>query len=107
LFLFPDPTAFEQRKSIIDFAAARRIPTAFGFPEEAEDGGLMAYGTNLREEYRRVAPYVGKILRGARPADLPIERITKVELVVNLKTANALGLKVPQSVLLRADRVIQ
>jgi putative tryptophan/tyrosine transport system substrate-binding protein len=106
LFVFPDATGFEQRKSIIDFAAARRIPASFGFPEEAEDGGLMAYGARLREEYRRAALYVGKILRGARPVDLPIER-AKPELVVNLRTANALGLKVPQSLLLRADRVIE
>jgi putative ABC transport system substrate-binding protein len=106
LFVFPDPAGFEQRKSIIEFAAARRIPVAFSFAEEAEDGGLMAYGPNLREEYRRAALYVGKILKGAKPADLPIE-LTKLELVVNLKTANALGLKVPPSVLLRADRVIE
>ena len=107
LFVLADATGFEQRKSIIDFAAARRIPASFSFTEEAEEGGLMAYGVNLREEYRRAALYVGKILRGARPADLPIERTTKLELVVNLKTANALGLKVSQSVLLRADRVIE
>lgn len=106
LFVFPDATGFEQRKSIIDFAAARRIPASFGFPEEAEDGGLMAYGVRLREEYRRAALYVGKVLGGARPTDLPIER-AKPELVLNLKTANALGLKVPQSLLLRADRVIE
>lgn len=106
LLVLPDATGFEQRKSIIDFAAARRIPASFTFSEEAEDGGLMAYGPNLREEYRRAALYVGKILRGARPADLPIER-AKSELVVNLKTANALGLKVPQSVLLRAGRVVE
>jgi putative ABC transport system substrate-binding protein len=106
LFVFPDATGFEQRKSIIEFAAARRIPASFGFPEEAEDGGLMAYGMRLRDEYRRIAPYVGKILRGARPADLPIER-AKAELVLNLKTASSLGLKVPQSVLLRADQVIE
>lgn len=106
VFVFPDAIGFEQRKSIIDFAAARRIPASFGIPEEAEEGGLMAYGARLREEYRRVSLYVGKILRGARPADLPIER-AKPELVLNLKTANALGLKFPQSLLLRADRVIE
>lgn len=68
---------------------------------------MMAYGRNLRAEYRHAALYVGKILRGARPADLPRERVTNRELVVNLKTANAIGLKVPQSVLVRADRVIE
>jgi len=70
------------------------------------EGGLIGYGVNLREEYRRVAPYVVKILKGTKPADLPVEQSTKVELMVNLKTARQLGITIPQSVLLRADRVI-
>jgi putative ABC transport system substrate-binding protein len=72
-----------------------------------EAGGLIAYGTNIPEQFRQAATFVHKILRGAKPADLPIEQPTKFELVVNLKTAKALGLTIPQSVLLRADEVIQ
>jgi ABC-type uncharacterized transport system substrate-binding protein len=102
-----DPVTFDKRAAIIAFAAAQRIPAIYGFADEAVEGGLVGYGVNFREEYRRVAPYVVKILNGAKPADLPVEQSTKVELVVNLKTARQLGITIPQSVLLRADRVIE
>jgi len=102
-----DPVTFDKRAAIIAFAAAQRIPAVYGFADEAVEGGLLGYGVNLREEYRRAAPYVDKILKGAKPADLPVEQSTKIEIVVNLKTARQLGITVPQSVLLRADRVIE
>lgn len=102
-----DPVTFDKRAAIIAFAAAQRIPAAYSFADEAVEGGLLGYGINLREEYRRVAPYVDKILKGAKPADLPVEQSTQVELVVNLRTARQIGITVPQSVLLRADRVLE
>ena len=102
-----DPVTFDKRAAIIAFAAAQRIPAVYGFADEAVEGGLLGYGVNLREEYRRAAPYVDKILKGAKPADLPVEQSTKIEIVVNLKTARQLGITVPQSVLVRADRVIE
>ena len=102
-----DPVTFDKRAAIIAFAAAQRIPAVYGFADEAIEGGLIGFGLNLREEYRRAAPYVDKILKGAKPADLPVEQSSKFELVVNLKTARQLGITVPQSVLLRADRVIE
>jgi len=83
------------------------LPAIYEWPEQAEEGGLIAYGTSLPEAYRRLAAYVDRILKGAKPADLPIEQPTKFELVVNLKTAKALGLTIPQSILVRADEVIR
>jgi putative ABC transport system substrate-binding protein len=102
-----DSVFFNQRAQIVALAAKSRLPAVYGFKEMAEAGGLMAYGASLPPMFRRAATYVDKILRGAKPADLPVEQPTKFELVVNLKTAKALGLTIPQSLLLRADEVIR
>ena len=96
-----------ERKRIALFAIAERLPTMFGFRENVEDGGLMSYGTNLRESWRRTATFVDKILRGAKPADLPIEFPTKLQLIINLTAAKALGLEIPSTVLAGADEVIE
>jgi putative tryptophan/tyrosine transport system substrate-binding protein len=95
------------RLLIVEVAAKSRLPVISGFKEFVKAGGLMSYGTSVPDLWRRIAGYVNKILQGAKPADLPVEQPTKFELVVNLKTAKALGLTIPQSVLLRADEVIQ
>ncbi len=96
-----------QRAQIAALAAKSGLPAVYGFSEHAEAGGLMAYGANVPFMYRRAATYVDKILKGAKPADLPVEQPTTFELVINLKTAKALGLTIPQSLLQRADEVIQ
>jgi putative ABC transport system substrate-binding protein len=88
-------------------ATIARLPAIFFRRELAEDGGLMSYGPNLVENYRRAAFFVDKILKGAKPGDLPVERSTKFELVINLKTAKALGLEIPQPLLARAEDVIE
>jgi putative tryptophan/tyrosine transport system substrate-binding protein len=87
-------------------ALGARLPTMYGFRDGAEAGGLMSYGPNFPDLFRRAAEYVDKILRGAKPADLPVEQPTKYELVINLKTAKALGLTIPESVLFRVDQVV-
>jgi putative ABC transport system substrate-binding protein len=107
LMILDDPLLFQYRASIVDFAAKRRLPAMHPFRESVEAGGLIAYSVNLAELNRRAAEYVDKILKGAKPADLPIEQPTKFELVINLKTAKALGLTIPPSLLGRADEVIQ
>jgi putative ABC transport system substrate-binding protein len=90
-----------------NYAVRRRLPTVCAVSEFVEAGGLLAHGRSLSDEFRRAATYVGKILKGAKPADLPVEQPTKFELVINLKTAKALGLTIPPSLLGRADEVIQ
>jgi putative ABC transport system substrate-binding protein len=96
-----------QRKQIVEFTVKSRLPAIYYAPEWAEDGGLMSYSANIADLFRRSATYVQRILKGAKPADLPIEQPTKFELVINLKTANQIGLEIPQSVLYRADKVIK
>ena len=98
---------FAERKRIIELAAHSRLPLMASQREFAEIGGLMTYGADLRESFRRSATHVDKILKGAKPGDLPIEQSTKILLMVNLRTAKDIGLTIPQSVLQRADEVIQ
>ena len=107
LIVYPDGLFLDQKALIVSLAAQRRLPAMYGIREYVEAGGLMAYGTNLSQMYRLGASLVDKILKGAKPADLPVVQPTKFELVINLKTAKALGLTIPQSVLGRADEVIQ
>jgi putative ABC transport system substrate-binding protein len=95
------------RTRLADLAARNRLPAAYGTRDLVEVGGLMCYGPSFRDLYRRAATYVDRILKGAKPVDLPVEQPTKFELVVNLKTAKALGLTIPSSVLGRADEIIQ
>jgi ABC-type uncharacterized transport system substrate-binding protein len=96
-----------ERNRIVDLASKQRIPVVGHRSEHAEAGALMSYNSNLREQRRRAAQIVDKVLKGAKPADIPVEQPTKFELVVNLKTAKALGITLPQSLLLQADRVIE
>jgi len=101
-----DAMLFAQVRRIADLARRHHVPT-IGFVDYARAGGLLAYGVNFADLWRRAAGFVDKILKGAKPADLPVEQATKFDLVINLKTAKALGLTIPQSLLLRADQVIQ
>ena len=104
---FPDAGMMRNSEKIAAFALKNRIPAISGWAHFAEQGNLMTYGPNLRDAFRRLATYVDKIFKGAKPADLPVELPTTVELVVNMKTAKALGIKIPNSILVRADRVIE
>jgi putative ABC transport system substrate-binding protein len=107
LVVLADAILLNQRRQIAELAAERRLPAVYGPSEHAEAGGLMAYSANLLDLERRAATYVDKILKGAKPADLPVQQPTKFELVINLKTAKALGLTIPPSLVLRADQVIE
>jgi ABC-type uncharacterized transport system substrate-binding protein len=107
LFVIEESMLLANRTLILNQAAKRRMPTASTNKEFVQAGGLVSYGVNLPDMFRQTARYVDKILRGIKPADLPVEQPTKFELLVNLKTAKALGLTIPQSVLLRADELIQ
>jgi putative ABC transport system substrate-binding protein len=107
IIVFPDPVTFGNRRQIIDFANSQRAPVVSGWADFAEAGALCTYGPRLAESYRRLAYYVDRILKGAKPAELPIERPTLFEFVINLQTAKVLGIEVPPSLLARADRVIE
>ena len=107
LIAFSDPLIVSRGRRVADLAAKSRLPAVYPSREVVDAGGLMSYGPSTSDMFRRAAGYVGKILKGAKPADLPMEQPTKFELVINLKTAKALGLAIPQSLLLRADEVIR
>jgi putative tryptophan/tyrosine transport system substrate-binding protein len=107
LFTIDDPLTMSQLNQIVDFATANRLPAMSGVPEFAAAGGFIGYGASIRDLYHRAATYVDKILRGSSPGELPVEQPTKFDLVINLKTAKALGLKVPMSLLATADEVIE
>ena len=105
--MLSDPMLFAERRQIMELARKRRSPVVSDWREMAEAGGLIAYGPNLDHLAQRAATYVDKILKGSRPADLPVEQPTRFELVINVKTARALRLSIPQSLLLRADLIIE
>jgi len=107
VILVASPTFLGERRRLADLAIAHRLPMMVGSREYAEAGGLVSYGTDYPELFRRAAAYIDKILKGTKPADLPVEQPTKFELVINLKTAKALGLTIPPSLLARADQVIE
>jgi len=102
-----DPMFVREASYLVQLAAEQRRPVMYGLREVVVAGGLMSYGASFTDLFRRAATYVDKILRGARPSDLPVEQASKFELVINLKTAKALGLTIPQSLLVRADELIQ
>jgi putative tryptophan/tyrosine transport system substrate-binding protein len=105
--MLPDPVFVANLKRIADFAAKDRLPSIFHLREFADAGGLITYGPDRSDLFRRAAAYIDKILKGAKPADLPIQLPTKFELVVNLKTAKAIGLELPPTLIARADEVIE
>ena len=107
LITLRDPLFFTQRRTLAAAALASRLPTIYAFRESVDDGGLISYGINVSQNFRRSTDYVAKILKGANPGDLPVEFPTKLELVINLSTAKALGLSVPPTLLARADEVIE
>ena len=107
LTVLPSNMFANERRRLVDLAAKNRLPAVYPFREFVDAGGLMSYGATLADLYRRAATYVDKILKGRKPADLPVEQPTKFEFVINLKTAKALGLTIPRSVLIRADQLIE
>jgi putative ABC transport system substrate-binding protein len=107
LYVAADPLLNTNRVRINTLAQGARLPTLYGFREYVEAGGLVSYGPSIPDQYRRAADYVDKILRGTKPGDIPVEQPTKFDLVLNLTTAKALGLTIPESFLLRTDEVIE
>jgi putative tryptophan/tyrosine transport system substrate-binding protein len=105
--ILSDAMLFQERERVSELAAAARLPAVYGFRDHVDAGGLMSYGVNYPDNFRRAATYVAKILKGAKPSDLPVEFPNKLELVINLKTAKALGLDIPPALLARADEVIE
>ena len=107
LLVFADPFIVLYQARVVDFALKRRLPAIYGIKDYAAAGGLMTYGPSMEAQFRRAASYVDRILKGAKPADLPVEQPTQFELVINLKTAKALGITIPTTLLGRADQVIE
>jgi putative ABC transport system substrate-binding protein len=107
LVVLPDPLTFTARSQVVALAAKYRLPAVYHAKEVVEVGGLLSYGVSLEYQFRRAAWYVDRILKGARPADLAVDQATTLELAINLKTAKALGLTIPASLRMRADRVIE
>jgi putative ABC transport system substrate-binding protein len=107
LMMLPDPFTFSNRKEIIALAARHRLPAVYQYRHFAVDGGLVSYGIDPAEVFRRTATYVDRILKGEKPADLPVQAPTKYELAINMKTAKALGLEFPPTLLALADEVIE
>jgi putative ABC transport system substrate-binding protein len=107
VLVFQDPMFNAEGKRIAELAVALKLPTVHGFRENVEDGGLLSYGINLRDNCRRAAYFVTRVLQGTNPSELPVELPTKIDLVINIKTAKALGLTVPPLLLVRADEVIE
>lgn len=107
LVVLPDPVFFTARKQVVEWATSYRLPAIYHAREVVEQGGLMSYGVNLADQFRRAAGYVDRILKGANPADMPVEQPTRFELVINLSTARALGLTLPQALLLQATEMIR
>jgi putative tryptophan/tyrosine transport system substrate-binding protein len=107
VLVLANPVLLSLRTHVADLAAKSRVPAIYPRPEFVEDGGLMTYGVSITDMYRRAAYFVDKILKGARPADLPVEQPTKFEFIINLKAAKQIGLTIPPNVLARADKVIK
>ena len=107
LLTLVDPFTIQHRKRIVDFAAQRRLPAIYETGEFVETGGLISYGPNPLIIEQRAAEYVDKIVKGTKPADLPVEQPSKFEMLINMKTATALSLSIPQSIMLRADRLVE
>jgi len=107
LTVLVSPMFFGERRRLVDLAAKNRLPAVYPWRELVDAGGLMAYGADLADLFRRAATYVDKILKGAKPTELPVEQPTKYELVINLKTARTLGLMIPPSLLRRADQIVE
>ena len=105
--MLASPVLISQRRQVVEFVAKSRLPAIYANPEYVEDGGFAFYGPSYTDLFRRAATYVDKILKGAKPADLPIEQPKKFELVINLKAAKQIGLTIPPNVLARADKVIK
>ena len=107
LLVGPGQFLFSHQRKVVEFALTNRLPSMYAWKDPVSSGGLIAYGVNIPQVYRRAAYYVDKILKGTKPGDLPVEQPTKFDLVINLKTAKALGLTIPQSILIRADEIIR